>query len=331
MSDGYEKVLEWALSKGAKLNSRIERKVVNGVAGMYAAKPIPKGMLLASIPMDQTFQEDESFEYPENTTKEFRLVHASAKNLCQQENVWGGFANLYTLEDLRKSDSLFFEPGDIDLLGTMNSILKDQVVLKQNKFKLIIEHILSFDPTLDNESGRDAILQICLNYQTRAWGDYYFVPLLDMFNHSDQFGTRLFEKNNTLMLAAGMDYQPGQQVWINYGAKDIFLHAINYGYFDPSGTHAIDLGYRVRQTADNPFQKKLFQYLSTRYNLTWGEDDKKNIHYKLEHNKALLLDQAPNVFAIDYFRDLSFRTEEELDKKLVSALKPAPFQSFTTP
>ena len=53
-----------------------------------------------------------------------------------------------------------------------------------------------------------------------------------MFNHSEKYGCLKTHNSEYQILVAGIDYCEGDQIWINYGRKNMYLHALNYGYFD---------------------------------------------------------------------------------------------------
>jgi len=133
-----------------------------------------------------------------------------------------------------------------------------------------------------------------------------------MFNHSNLNGIQLHDDKDRVFLVATVDYKEGDQIWINYGQKDLYLHAIDYGYFDPDGNHFIDLGLRLSQAANNDFQRKIFDYVATKYPILHDNSNDGLIRYKLSKGIAFLLDHAPNMRAIDFVRDISYGTEQEL-------------------
>ncbi len=314
MAKSYDEVLNWALERGAKIHPNIVRQEVDGVWGMFATGPIPRDAVLAMFPKKHGIQVDPAYEYPDRMPQFLKYIHTCTMQIRAGDDTFMGFQNLYPMEELKENRACFFTSEEIEILSQMNVLLGDFARRSRSEVEGVVSAVAQFDPSMDNAQDQDTIRWLYLNSQMRAW-DEGFLPVLDMFNHSDKSGCLKTFNADYQILVAGIDYAEGDQIWINYGPKDMYLHALNYGYFDPQGNHFIDIGYRVTQTADNPFQRKLFDYMKGKYPLTARQDAHGHIHYKVQPGKVMLLDNAPTVAAVDFFRDLSYMTQQELKEK----------------
>ena len=110
---------------------------------------------------------------------------------------------------------------------------------------------------------------------------------------------------------ASKDYASGEQIFITYDRKDMYAHAIAYNYFDPNGTHFIDYGARIVQTAISPLDKKVFEYTSKYYKLTTKQFNGIT-QYAAKDLELFFLENAPSVNLIDYIRRNCFQSAGEL-------------------
>ena len=313
-TSSFDDILNWALSKGAKIHPNVQRLEVDGVWGMFATGPIPKNTVLAMFPKRHGVQIDAAVNYPEQMPFFLKYLHTCARQLALGQEHWMGFKNFYPMEDMQVNRACFYDETELALLSKMNPLLGDFARRSRYEVESVVNAVAQFDPELDSDEHRNIVRWIYLNKQMRSWDEGFF-PVIDMFNHSEKYGCLKTHNSEYQILVAGIDYCEGDQIWINYGQKDMYLHALNYGYFDSFGNHCIDVGFRVSQTADKAFQKKLFAYINGKYPLISRQDQQGNIHYKVQPGKVMLLDHAPTVAAIEFFRDMSFLTEQELNAK----------------
>ena len=66
------------------------------------------------------------------------------------------------------------------------------------------------------------VLSAYMLYVTRTWPGLY-IPYLDMFNHSVQFGSVIQSDKHYQQIQTMVDYLPGEQVYVSYGIKDVLM------------------------------------------------------------------------------------------------------------
>jgi len=307
--NNFDEIFSWGKERGLKLHSCVSRLCVDGVYGMYATKDIPKFTVIAQYPKKSLLPTLDNVKYPENTPFFLKYAHAAAKEFSNPDSSWACFREgLYSDTFFKDTNVYYFTEDEVNFLGKINRTLSDYIHTYRRRIETQINSLCSFDKDLD----KDLVEKILFNVLYRSWDEFGFIPILDMFNHSDLNGIQMHNDKDRVYLVATVDYKEGDQIWNNYGKKDLYMHAIDYGYFDPTGNHFIDLGLRVSQVANSDFQKKLFEYLTTKYPILHDTSNDGLIRYKLSGGVAYLLDQAPNTRAIDFVRDISYGTEQEL-------------------
>jgi len=311
VDNNFNEVLAWSQEQGLMLHASIERLCVDGVYGMYAASDIPKNTVLSHYPKENLLPLLEDVKYPENTPFRSKYIHAAAKELSKGESSWGFMKGLYSDDFIKNTNVYYFSEDDFKFLEKISATLYNFIRMYRARNESFINAMCDFDKDLD----RASLEKIIFNVNYRSWGNVGFVPIFDMFNHSDLYGLQLHENKDKVFLASTVDYKNGDQIWISYGQKDIYNHAINYGYFDSDGKHFIDFGLRVSQSAENEFQKKIFGYVKNKYQVSAYNSNDGSIHYQLLQGSAFLMDYAPNCNLIDFIRDVSYGTKEELSSR----------------
>lgn len=236
--DSYDIALDWALERGLMILPQITKKTLNGIAGLYATDQIDKGTLLASIPITSLLQ-TKNEAYPPNTSIAAKHIHSASKELLKgrKSDFQPIFGLFDTKEYLSANSVQYFTREEIAILGAASPTLAQQI----NKFThsniALTAALNNFDPSID----LDTYMHVALNYASRAMTDKGFVPILDCFNHNEIVGSGIEKKGNSLLLKAEKNYLPGEEIFVTYGALDIFQHAINYNYYDPKDAHYIPI------------------------------------------------------------------------------------------
>lgn len=246
MSNEFQAQLEWATPRGLYLHPSIERKSVNGIYGMYAKAAIQSDTLLASFPSDQLLDSSQGPFGNADKTRSLNWLHAAVREITDTKSSFSGiFAGFERLEDMRGYSYYFCTEDELKTLQQMSPILYNWVQeLKQQAYE-IINKILDVEPSYE----RDDVLKVYLNFRSRGFNPFGIVPVLDQFNHSDLKGGPNKHEEGKLCAYAKVDYQAGDQVYISYGAKDLYQHAIHYNYFDEEGPHFVDFGRKAVHTA----------------------------------------------------------------------------------
>jgi SET domain len=304
----YEQQLAWARDKGLYLNEKIVRKKVNGLYGMYATAPIEVGELLVTYPIERRIPTTKHIEFPNETALTIKNLVTAAHEYSKGEDseFYGHFMQLTSLDELKQSASLFFDEAELKALSDMNPLVYKCTMEFNDAIQLQIDIVCHLDPKLD----RDIVTMIVLNYSSRAWENSSFLPMFEYFNHSDRDGDVKRTVGGKDTLCAKIQYQPGEQIWISYGPKDMVSHALSFNYFDPSGEHFIHFGTRFTQTVRNQLEFEIGKHCDQKYKLrSWQRDE--IMYYKIVEEEALFCETLPTDRLKAYIRDNCFRTAKE--------------------
>jgi hypothetical protein len=292
----YNQVLAQAKENGLVMHPSISRKCINGVHGMYASGDISANELLVSYPVKQLIHVDPSVQYPKEFIDQWKYIHAAAKSLTEKEDNWFYFDALYDIDFFKGFHAYFCEQEELDVLKTASPLLYQHAMFKKTELAYISNLILGFDDSI----SPDALLLMILNHQCRAWGDVGFVPVLDLFNHSDDLGSPRNKDETSVVLHTKKSYKAGDQIWISYGKKDIHYHALNFGYFDPNDKHVLDLGYRAAAVASTSQQKLALKSIEKHFKVRREQLGGNQIEYKLHPNQVFFEEKKPTQKAIEY-------------------------------
>ena len=308
----FKEQLDLAKKRGLSFDERIERKAVNGLSGMYAKANIPRGTVLASYPVQNQIQVRTDINYPEAASHNFKYIHAAATELSKgnKSQHLDVLLSLEPFSDLQKKCTYFYSEAELSLINQLNPILARNILESKKQIQSRVDAIASFDPKLDSR----IVLRVLLNMQSRAFAGFGFASVIDAFNHSDREGNPVRALDNeatTIGFTAHKDYAPGEQICTTYDRKDMYAHAIAYNYFDETGTHFIDYGARILQTAVTPLDHKVLEYTSKFYKLS-SSSFNGITQYTVKDQELFFLENAPGTKLIDYVRRNCFQTAGEL-------------------
>lgn len=310
----YDECLSYSFDLGLTLNSHVERKEVKGVYGMYATEPLTKGTTVASLPLDALLPcEDESI-YPDNSTK---WTHLAAQQLSMGDNApYKSHVMMFeSLQDYRNHSAYFFSSDEASLLREMSPLLFQAFL----DYRHLIDKTISSIQKIDPELSHDDILQASLNTASRCWDDFGFLPIMDLFNHSDTQGVTLTkqEESGRISFILPRDYERGEQIWLSYGRSDIYAHLLNFNYFDPASEHFIDYATRAVQLIDNPVKLQLAEYISQHFAAKIIEREGIKRLFILEKG-LFFFEHAPSKKLLDFFSKTGFTTNQEFSNKQCS-------------
>ena len=318
MSDPlYDEQIELMSKRGFTLDSRIERKQVNGLYGMYATSPINAGEVLVSYPVDQQIPLAEGFDYTGCDNFDVKYAHTAAREFVKgkESEYYPYFLKLETMEEIKANSCYFYNEGDLDFIKKMNVILFNKITEYNRAIKSMSDSIIAIDPSLDKE----LLVLIILNMNSRSWGRLGFLPIFELFNHCDLKGITLrnLENGTKRGYVSRINYQPGEQIWVAYNRQDMYNFAVAYNYFDPTGSHFINFSGRMVQHAKSDLEKQVFKLTSQRHKLRYQEANGV-ISYQLNEPNTFFLDSAPNANQIRYIRNNCFQNVNELTTGLSS-------------
>lgn len=308
----FKDQIDLATKRGLTFDSRIERKAVNGLSGMYAKEHIPKNTVLASYPTKHQIQLNYDISYPAAASDNFKYIHAAAIELAKgpSSKHLDILLSLEPISELQKKCTYYYSDGDLELIAKMNPVLARNIKDSKKQIQDRVDALAKFDPKLDSR----IVLRVLLNMVSRAFAGYGFASAVDAFNHSDRMGNPVKALDNeakVIGFIANKSYEAGEQIFITYDRKDMYAHAIAYNYFDGNGTHFIDYGARIVQTAISPLEKKVMEYTSKYYKLKATQFNGIT-QYTAKDLELFFLEHAPSTNLIDFIRRNCFQSAGEL-------------------
>ncbi len=305
----FSSYVTWAAKGGIRLNPSLERRCVNGVYGLYAKQPITKNDILVATASKIKKPKVRTFRYPKNLDPQMKAVHAYANEYSKGEN--SEFAlqlrSFADYDTLKQSSVYYFTDDELRQVEALSPLLHQRVVAYRQRCDKFIHYLCQLDPALD----RSHLEVVFLNYVSRAFRGRGLVPLFDLFNHSDEQGMPIDESGAVIRFKAGRTYQPGEQVFIHYGKKDLYDHAIDYGYFDPEGRHFIDVSQRIAQVATSDLAKRAVAKAAQKLAIKTEQKDGA-LYYNIATPNAFIEETQPSPIIIEFIQRTCFQTEMEL-------------------
>lgn len=311
----YQKQLKWAKDRGLFLDSRVERKCVDGIWGLFATEHIKAGSKLVSYPVNRAIKNLPDDSYDKDINLPVKNIHKAVLEFAKGESseYWGHFAGFETLDYLKTVACYFYSADEIQQLNAMNTFLSAFIVEMNELTRLRLDEIMALEPSVDP----DLILQVCLNYSSRSWDDSSFLPIIEYANHSDKLGKPRQLRNGEYFIEAKYDYKAGDQIFLSYARKDMYHHATLFNYFDPGGTHYICFGMRFVQIANTPFEKEVLKYTASKYRVEIQEKNK-IYYYRFFDPDACFLENGPSLRLIEYLQSNHFISMQEWKSKICS-------------
>lgn len=307
----YADVYSLAENHGLFLDARVERRQENGVWGMYALDSIPSGSVVASIPMFSKIPKPAGFEYPQEIEDKLVPVHSAAKVLAEGPSsaYYSHVAMFESLDEFERHSVFFCSPEELSILHQMNPILHRIATQFIGLIRQVVGDVLKLDSELDKAH----VLRAALNWQNRCWDVYGFLPVLDMFNHSDAKGAELTElsEDGRVGHKTVVDYAAGEQIFISYAPKDMYRHALCYNYFDPEGVHLIDYALRVVRSLPDPFSQAVAQKIAKTYPC-WIFESGGVPKMQVRSPGLFFTETGPTQALFDFFKKTSYQSKQEL-------------------
>ncbi len=306
----YEKCLSWALDQGLEMDERIERKKVDGVYGMYAKKPIPKNTILASFPKQRLIPAKQCKAASPDIPESVKRLHAAAIEIEKGESseFYGCVGGLESCETLQAQSFYFFTDQEFKFIEALNPLLHQFLVKSKFTADSIKQYIQQADPSI----SESVAVQTTLNSFSRSWGNSGFIPVLDLFNHSDKKGRTLKTMiDDRVGHVSAVDYQAGEQIFVSYSRKDLMNQTILFNYFDENDIHFIDYSARAVQFANTEFEKKRLQLLAGQYRVQQQVGNGVP-HYRMMSQELFFMEQAPSLKLVEFFQISSIKTAQEL-------------------
>jgi hypothetical protein len=320
MNDIYEEQLSWAKQRGLYIDPRIERKCVNGVWGLFATDDIPANTKLISFPVSKCIKNFKDDLYPENTSVAIKNIHSAVVEYAKgkDSDYYGHFLLFEPLEVLKEISTYFFSEDEMNLLQSMSPSLANVV----RQLRALVSSRLSVIQSLEPNIEKDLILEVLLNYASRAWDDTNFLPIMDCANHSDRLGMQRTTEKDQHLLKAKLARKKGDEIFMSYGRKDMFVHAISYNYFDPDAVHYIQFGVRFVQTAKSKRELEILKYTSTLFPLKVTQYPN-YVEYTCKDPDVCFLESGPSLRLVEYIQSNFFPSDLEWNAKscLVKSLQ----------
>jgi hypothetical protein len=317
----YQAQLDWAVSNGAEINKKISRQAPDGIFGFYANESINSGETLVKVPKSLAINH-KAYDFPTNTSLTVRQVYASAKLLSDAANERESICLLMLepLDILEKLSTYFASEKELKIIAELSQTLANEIKKQNNETDSILGALLDFDSTVD----KDLYLRCILNFKSRAIGKIGFVPIIEGFNHSSEYGDFFDSRNDYITAVAKKSCRPGEQVFISYGRLDMMTHAVNYNYFDPADSHFLNLSKRVEFIITNPRERAMAEKLQRNYKLTITRDAAL-LKYRINEPNIFFTEQGPSEelinLAIHMTSHNGEKCEESARKYLLSLIQ----------
>ncbi|WP_197466326.1 hypothetical protein, partial [Oleiphilus sp. HI0080] len=96
IQDNYREALKWATQRGLELHPHIERKIIDGVPGLFAKSKVNAGCTFASIPKAALLNPRPN-HYPAGTSTAAIHIHSASREMDLGES--SEFAPVFKLFD----------------------------------------------------------------------------------------------------------------------------------------------------------------------------------------------------------------------------------------
>jgi len=314
-SSQYQKLLKHYKEQGLYLGESIERVDVGGYYGMRTTGSIKKGQVIASLPYGGLPQISPNIKYPSDMPEDIKYIHKVAYeyqkgSASDHEVMFNGFE---TLDALKSTATYYFTDEELAIIKGASITLYNTLIDIKRATQYRLDKIIEFDSALE----KDNVLFVAINHLSRAWGNLGFLPIIDLFNHSDEKGMNLTIQDGVASWVAGFDYKEGDEVYGSYGRKDLNLIAVGFNYFDPANDHSINFGSRFSQLARSPFEKQVFKLTQEQHKVRSFEKNGQ-IQYKVADPDAVFTEKKPSDNLLAYLSVNSISTLEEFVHKKCS-------------
>lgn len=307
----YKSLLDWAKSIGYELHPLLERKKVDGVYGLYATDDIADGSILFKSPAYSTIQTDPNFNYDETLHKYVKLIHTivvqyTMGEKCKYSPIFDAFE---TLNEMKEYSVYFCSSDEFKLIRDLSPLLEILIKNTINEIDKIVDTVYEIDNTLN----KDDILWITLNWKSRAW-DSGFIPILDLFNHSNKRGNLKYyipETGDNYLIARG-DYKKGEQVYDSYDINDVYHYAINYNFYDSSDWKYISLPFRMSFKITTDFDQKIFELVSKRFEVQKFKNGESE-SYRILSKGICFTEYGPTDELIELAKCFSYESLDDLN------------------
>jgi hypothetical protein len=196
-------------------------------------------------------------------------------------------------------------------MAKMSPLLANEGMLSYSSFQSITKTIAEADSSL----SADSIALATLIYRERCWGQFGFMPGMDLFNHNTEAGLTLVSKTingeKYAVYTSLENFQPNEEIKITYGAKDIYAFATNYNFFDPSAFNIIDFSSRIYTPIKDDFKARVIKNLEKSYKVS-AFFHQGITRIKVEDSGAYFLPNGPNSKMLKLASYLAISNETEL-------------------
>lgn len=303
----YKEYEEWANSLGYYLGDNLEYKVKNGMGGIYATSDIPRNSII--------YKGDARTIFNQNITRKTR---AGVLYLCDfvrsyskgsDSTIYPMFSTLTPLDELKRTSVYFMSDSDLELLKSFNTTAWVSVMRYRERINRMVSDIHS--EIGDSYSKDDTILCV-LNFDSRAWSDGGFNPILDLFNHQNKKAmSRIFTKDEMgFLLGARVDYRKGDEVYNSYGISDVYRYAEHYRFFDKNDDTYIDIANRLDFPLNNNIDEQHFEEIKKMFNVQVIQNDAGKKYRILD--EVLISKYGPSHTFMKLIDILSRNTDEKI-------------------
>lgn len=220
----HEALAEWADDNGVKRSVYIGQSKFGG-NGLLAAKALAPGDEVLSVPLDLcvgvTRDEDRLF-----------ATQLAMKLHC-------GAADEYT-RALPPPPAVLHRWQEADLLELQNATLVAEAtrwrLTRREQYELAAQFLTSITEPRFNDLY-DCVAARTLGARGDAEGTLRLVPLVSMAQHSCTTGGQFAVRGDAFCLLAGRACEPGDEIFLDYGARTSDEFALQYGFIPDRNRH----------------------------------------------------------------------------------------------
>jgi hypothetical protein len=297
-------------------NDKTEYRIVNGIGGMYAIKPIEQGDIICYGETDRL--KILNYEYPINVSNSVKYIHSYLYNKSKIPSFFNRFEQL---EKMRNYQLYFCNQEELEFIKNINIIVYENLLELIKTTNTIVDYLHNLDPRFT----KDEILEMTLNYNCRSWNEGT-VPVLELYNHSAKLGlscrNEMLNNKNIKKLIAKVKYNIGDQVFISYGIKDAIQLAVTYNFYDINDYHTISINNRVQFNMNTDDGKIAYLKLkdNSLYNIKLLENNDKKL-FKVNGGNLNITELGPTYELLKFCENFAYNNNDDAISGKIDPIK----------
>lgn len=297
-------ILDMGSAYGLTLNSKIERRCVNGIWGMYATDTITDGEVLVSSHTPNLIEASDTLEYLTKCAIEFEMGDKS--------KMYPWFRSIGEIDSYKNDSVYYISDDELDTIKLLSPIIAHKIKLYNNRILDIVSKMES-----EHNIQRETAELMVLISESRKW-NAGFMPVFDLFNHSLKRGNPMYKVtadngDTWLFLARGV-YNKGDEIFVSYSVKDTLKYSLGFNFYNESDIHMIDITSRLLFKINDELDEAILKKLKESYSITQHTD----ISAYSINKPIMLVDGAPSADLIKLVESISYNSIEDFNNNTIS-------------